>query len=599
MECDGRECGQGKYYNGSNKYICPHNNLEALFPNLVAEWSPGNKKEMCEYLPTSTIRAQWVCSKNKTCECHIWSAVINSRTKSNPTGCPYCANQKLCEHNNLKVMHPELIDQWHPNNPPMDHFFPTCKEKALWICPINSCGCHIYQATIGSRTSKKPSGCPYCINVKLCDHNNLEYMCPELKKEWHPDNPPMNSYSPGSKAVVKWKCSNENICECHIWEINIYCRTGPSKTGCPYCNHNKTCPHNNLEINYPELKKEWHSENKNMSKYTSCSDDIVKWICKKNSHVWTSSIGARTGKKSGCPYCNNKTEDILFEYLSIIYDHEIKRQKKFEWCKNILFLPFDFCIEELKLLIELDGPQHFKQISNWQHPLLTQEIDKYKMKYANENGYSVIRILQDDIWNDKNNWDDNLEQSIKKYDKPINIFLGDCYDNYKNLDKIVDEELEDMINEINSTITSHISTKSNIKKTIKLKSKVTKHDQPIINISDDINNSNSIEEFFDKDNKIIKPSHKPLYKSNITHNRLANIKSATNNINVTQVNTQSDKAEKHCCNFINLDDEIIPNNESQIDTDKIDRDVRNIPVIKTPNRKIIVKKSDTNKKYIG
>jgi very-short-patch-repair endonuclease len=77
-------------------------------------------------------------------------------------------------------------------------------------------------------------------------------------------------------------------------------------------------------------------------------------------------------------------------------------------------LPFDFILEELKIIIELDGPQHFKQIMNWKSPEETRSGDIYKMKCANDNGFSVIRILQEDVYNDKYEWLSQLVVSIKK-----------------------------------------------------------------------------------------------------------------------------------------------------------------------------------------
>jgi hypothetical protein len=51
------------------------------------------------------------------------------------------------------------------------------------------------------------------------------------------------------------------------------------------------------------------------------------------------------------------------------------------------------------IIIELDGLQHFKQVSNWKSPDDNLINDKYKMKCVNENNYSIIRILQDDVYN--------------------------------------------------------------------------------------------------------------------------------------------------------------------------------------------------------
>jgi hypothetical protein len=119
-------------------------------------------------------------------------------------------------------------------------------------------------------------------------------------------------------------------------------------------------------------------------------------------------------KNKGCPLCeHNITEKILYDYLISIYPDTIREFKEI-WCKNKKYLPFDFCIQELNIIIELDGPQHFQQISNWRSPEETQKTDKYKMKCANENNYSIIRLLQIDVLDNKYNWKEELNNNIEK-----------------------------------------------------------------------------------------------------------------------------------------------------------------------------------------
>ena len=50
-------------------------------------------------------------------------------------------------------------------------------------------------------------------------------------------------------------------------------------------------------------------------------------------------------------------------------------------------------VNDYKLLLEIDGRQHFQQIKNWKSPEETQERDIYKMKLALEHGYSILRIF--------------------------------------------------------------------------------------------------------------------------------------------------------------------------------------------------------------
>jgi hypothetical protein len=139
-----------------------------------------------------------------------------------------------------------------------------------------------------------------------------------------------------------------------------------------------------------------------------------KYIFKcSNNHEFPCPLNNITGRNRWCPSCRNKTEQNLYELLNQIYSM-LKKQYKVEWCKNMSYLPFDFVIEELKIIIELDGPQHFKQISKWKSPEETRKGDLYKMKCANDNGFSVIRILQEDVYNDKYEWLSELVVSIKK-----------------------------------------------------------------------------------------------------------------------------------------------------------------------------------------
>jgi very-short-patch-repair endonuclease len=103
---------------------------------------------------------------------------------------------------------------------------------------------------------------------------------------------------------------------------------------------------------------------------------------------------------------------------------------------NKKYLPFDFVIEERKVIIELDGPQHFKQIASWLSPEETFTIDLYKIECANINNFSIIRILQEDVLYDRYDWLNELTNNIENItnDNRIqNIYM--CKNNeYKNFD---------------------------------------------------------------------------------------------------------------------------------------------------------------------
>ena len=132
-------------------------------------------------------------------------------------------------------------------------------------------------------------------------------------------------------------------------------------------------------------------------------------------------------------------EKKLYEWLVNEYPNMTKRDLRYDWCKNPdtnYHLPFDFEVFE-KIIIELDGDQHIdREVSNWGSLEEHQERDMYKMDQAINNGKHVIRILQRDVWKDKNDWKEKLIQEIfiLKDDSDTKIrCIGNCsvYGQYK------------------------------------------------------------------------------------------------------------------------------------------------------------------------
>jgi len=201
------------------------------------------------------------------------------------------------------------------------------------------------------------------------------------------------------------------------------------KCGCPKCS-------NNVKLDLLEFidkASQLHNNKYDYSKveYINNRKKIII-ICKQHGEFRQQPFVHLLNH--GCPSCINKTEFKFYNKIKELYP-EIKRQYKVEWCKNKLNLPFDFAIEEYKIIIEIDGEQHFKQISNWSSPEVQIEKDKYKMKCANENGFSVIRLPQGDISKEKYNWLNEIQSGISKIineNKIQNIFIckNNEYENY-------------------------------------------------------------------------------------------------------------------------------------------------------------------------
>jgi len=128
-----------------------------------------------------------------------------------------------------------------------------------------------------------------------------------------------------------------------------------------------------------------------------------------------------------CRKCKNKTERKLLNWLINNYSFTIEHEKIFEWSKTEKsYLRYDFYIKELNLIIELDGEQHFAQVSNWVSPEINQINDELKNKLALENCYRMIRICQQIVWNDKEIWENQLKNAIENSNKEL-IKIGSIY----------------------------------------------------------------------------------------------------------------------------------------------------------------------------
>jgi very-short-patch-repair endonuclease len=231
--------------------------------------------------------------------------------------------------------------------------------------------------------------------MQKCEHNKQQYYCRE--------------------------CGGKGICEHN------------NRAYCKECGGSQICPHNIQKSVCKECK------GKGICKHDKCKTQCIE--CALTLHAFC-RICKKVRVKKNCNYlCSNcnpdksfRTETIVLEFLKEKY--KVTPQKKFDWCKNKTHLPFDFCIESLNVIIEIDGEQHFKQIGKWESPDFRQSIDFYKMKCLFDNNYRIIRIYQPDIYFNNINWKLLLQNAINTMYKCQYIsFDNNLYNNYKKLFK--------------------------------------------------------------------------------------------------------------------------------------------------------------------
>jgi very-short-patch-repair endonuclease len=333
---------------------------------------------------------------------------------------------------------------WSNKNEGKSEDYALNSHKKFWF----DCECgHSFESSL-LNINQSNNWCGYCCkppkllckNAECIDCYNNSFASHSKSIYWSNENDvePGEVFKNADRKKYKFNCDK---CPHKLY----ICLKNISTKGqwCSYCSHQKLCENNECEMCYNnsfasvERCKFLHDKTLNPRILFKSTNNKYKFYCDKCNNPFDSPLSAVT-YGNWCPHCVNKTEEKFYNELTKHYD--VKRQYKPSWCKNAItnrFLPYDFVIEDLHIIVEQDGPQHFKQIGNWQSPELTKINDIYKMKCANENGYSVIRLLQKDIWHDRYDWLQELLENIDKIvrEKVIqNIYI--CKNNeYKDFDK--------------------------------------------------------------------------------------------------------------------------------------------------------------------
>ena len=143
----------------SGKLAGHDNSLAVLHSNLAKEWHPTKNRDLTpnDVRPGSERKVWWLCDKG-----HSWEAAIYTRTYSvRAAGCPYCSGRNATVENNLEVLFPWLLSEWHfTKNEPLrpDMLKSGSNRKVWWQCSRG----HEWKTSPNKRTGADKTGCPYC-----------------------------------------------------------------------------------------------------------------------------------------------------------------------------------------------------------------------------------------------------------------------------------------------------------------------------------------------------------------------------------------------------------------------------------------------------
>ena len=430
-------------------------------------------------------------------QCEICNHKFNSRIASITSlnqWCMYCTNQKLCDNNECITCYNKSFSSYkklseqgnliincfdyinNGNITPRNIALKSAKQY-IFICDVCK---HSFKKTIYNITFQNTWCCYCCRNPKICgkidcsycynnsfssykgltSQNKLKILCWDDKR----NKTKLHCITRSTSSKYYFICDK---CS-HSFKTTIYTIT-KMNVWCSYCTNQKLCK--DIKCNscylrsfasykdvtiYGKLKINCYNYEKNgdiIPRNISISNDKKFWFtCDFCLNIFKISP-ASIIRHSWCSICKKKTEKIFLKWLHNNYKYKITYQSNYDWCKSPdsnRYLSYDYVIEDLKLIIEVDGLQHFKQVSNWQTPEHIFEHDNYKMEQAFNKGYSIIRILQKDIYDNKNNWEYKAINAIKLYNIPNLICIGSdiLYKKYNNiniLNSIKNANIEDKL----------------------------------------------------------------------------------------------------------------------------------------------------------
>jgi len=221
--------------------------------------------------------------------------------------------------------------------------------------------------------------------------------------------------------IVKWKkCSCGHTFEYPAKSIKRNIKRN-GKFNCPICNLE------NSRLSFEEVKENVLKSTQGEFKVSSKKEDYLN--TKSKIKIFHKTCGEETeityknfslGRR--CKHCaaktmNSKASQLLKRLLKQV-NIDFIEEKKFENCINPMTgrqLPFDFYIEKINTIIEIDGEQHFIPVPRFggEESLKTVKYRDYiKDKYCLDNNINLIRISLLDFETEKKKKYDEIKQII-------------------------------------------------------------------------------------------------------------------------------------------------------------------------------------------
>lgn len=334
-----------------------------------------------------------------------------------------------CEHNNR----PDLLKRWDYNlnkKTPYEVSIAT-KFDQYFLCPKG-----IHKSELKNLNNlRKQYGSSRCYQCDSIGQFGIDNISKNFIKEYWSDKNDTNPFDINKFSNKKiWiNCQNKDYHQ----DYEISTTNFRKGERCPYCASKKIHILDSLGTLFEKSIKAWSDKNeKTPFDYFPQSNKTVFWECENNKHdSYKRKIVSSVQADFRCPECVRKRNESFLQekvrkYLENIFtniNHEHDCLLKPINPDTGYVMPYDNEIVDIKLIIEVNGQQHYSKnsfngyfseqgLSPEESLKKRQLYDEYKKQFALDNGYSFLEIP---YWTDnkKETWKELINNKIKSIAK--------------------------------------------------------------------------------------------------------------------------------------------------------------------------------------
>lgn len=288
-----------------------------------------------------------------------------------------------------------------------NHITPSGSEKLIWVC---KCDCGNIISVFGEALKKGNTKSCGCYRSELTIERNID-KTKDILGERFGRLVVLEHLKGGFRENSLWKC----LCDCgNILSVPASSLSqGKTKScGCLQKESVKRMGENS----YINLIGEIFGRLTVVKKVSSLLLGRIAWVCQcecgRTTVVRGSSLISGDTKSCGClseSWIASELKKYFKDYYEGIPEYKILKNPKTEY-----YLPYDIYLPNENVFIEIQGQQHYREVSNWHNEKNTYDDlrnrDKLKKQYANKNG----TFIEIDLRKIK-----TVEKAIEKIEKVI------------------------------------------------------------------------------------------------------------------------------------------------------------------------------------